>query len=798
MENTRVLFVYPDTPQAKTFLVLLTRALAGVQIDRHLIAEPRMSDLALFFPPDVYYPLVLYFPMAGKRWHNFLRAMKEYRPFLSYGLVGDSFTLDEEAFTLPQDIDEEVLRAFLLREIGYRKELAAKELARKSLLLRIDRLSSQLSENEIFLKEKSYQLQKEYQKKQRWEDRLKNQNNALQQKVMELSALNRLTQYFGQEKNTLNVLEYTLSELLYLLRADVALRLESLKGGYSVRQSLGVTGMEEFSFIPKDMAPILNSTLDMEQCLIFGQEGEAIGKKDWEYFQSMGLTHILLLPLSKEQGTIFALGRRDPEQAFRSDDMTLAETFLGFLRGAVTISQLLQREQIARSQAETHSQAKSDFLAAITHEIRTPMNAIIGFSQLLLDKDLPADVQEYVAIISRSGDHLLHLITDILDAARLEEGRVELTLGPVDLFTLISEVLEMISVKAREKGLILQSEKPEGVPRFVLSDGPKLRQILLNLANNGVKFTDQGSISLNLGYQDGHIGFSVVDTGKGIAREEIQSIFQPFYQTRIGQEVSEGTGLGLGISQDLIRLFGGSLSVESQVGQGTTFRFEIPYIPLEQGESLVLADSQPPSRPPFQQKYNFTLVEEVPHSSGVLRSLLQPNAKSLNLETLESWTPAGLREDLDFLFLNIAGPPKESLRQDLETLSKGYPRLNLFLLSPQSFECPWKRAFLLVKPFPEGAFWRAFHQCRPWSMDQRWEGLEEDGQRSVFYPGEDLDGLGKGWVVDFLQAVRSLDQENMFSLLDHFQGSHKTKSILKEKVENYDYQWLLDQLKEKS
>jgi signal transduction histidine kinase len=534
----------------------------------------------------------------------------------------------------------------------------------------------------------------------------------------------------------------------------------------------------------------------MEQCLIFGEEGGAIGKKDWEYFQSMGLSHILLLPLSKEQGTIFALGRKDSAMTFRSDDMTLAETFLGFLRGAVTISQLIQREKLARSEAETHSQAKSDFLAAITHEIRTPMNAIIGFSQLLLDKELPEDVKEYVGIIARSGDHLLHLISDILDAARLEEGRVELTLGPVDLFTLISEVMEMVSVKAREKGLSLKSDKGEGVPRFALSDGPKLRQILLNLVNNGVKFTDQGSISIKLSYQDGHIGFTVVDTGKGINREEIQRIFQPFYQTRIGQEVSEGTGLGLGISQDLIRLFGGSLSVESTVGEGTGFRFEIPYIPLEQVDAFVQSEGQPFSRPPFGEKYSFTIVEEIPHSSGILRSLLQPNAQRLEVFSLETWSPADSRDDLDFLFINLAQAPSEVLKEILDSLETAYPKLCLFLFSPKDFACPWAHSHLFVKPFSELTFWKAFYRCRPWSEKSPWEGLEVEGQGRVFYEGEDLDGLRREWVLDFLQAVRSLDQENMFSLLDRFQGSIKTKSILKEKVENYDYQWILDQLKE--
>jgi hypothetical protein len=154
MELTRVLYVCPPTSQAQDFFEQLKKALPEAQIDEHPLAEPRMSDLALLFPSDVFYPLVLYFPKSGKRWHNFFRAMKEYRPHLSYWLVGESFNLDDESFTLPEQIDLEVLRTFLLREISLRKELAAKELIRKSLLLRIDRLSSQLSENEIFLKEK--------------------------------------------------------------------------------------------------------------------------------------------------------------------------------------------------------------------------------------------------------------------------------------------------------------------------------------------------------------------------------------------------------------------------------------------------------------------------------------------------------------------------------------------------------------------------------------------------------------------------------------------------------------------
>ena len=228
----------------------------------------------------------------------------------------------------------------------------------------------------------------------------------------------------------------------------------------------------------------------------------------------------------------------------------------------------------ARTRAEVASAAKSEFLANMSHELRTPLNAILGFTQILQRRtDLDPSVRDAIDTMQTSGQHLLGLIEDVLDMAKVEAGQLDLVLTELDLPALVRGVGELLAVPAQRKGLALHVAVDPQVPRGVRADGRRLRQVLLNLVGNAIKFTDAGTVSLDVGTDGAAVTFEVADTGAGIGPDDLARIFEPFEQAGRVRERAAGTGLGLAISRRLVAAMGGELTVESRLGGGTTFRF---------------------------------------------------------------------------------------------------------------------------------------------------------------------------------------------------------------------------------
>lgn len=243
----------------------------------------------------------------------------------------------------------------------------------------------------------------------------------------------------------------------------------------------------------------------------------------------------------------------------------------------------------AREAAETANRAKSDFLSNMSHELRTPLNGVLGYVQILLrDASLNTTQKQSLAAVQTCGEQLLVLINDILDLAKIERGKLEYHTEATDLAQLIRDVHDMVLHRAADKGLALKWDIDPEVPRGIQTDPHKLRQILLNLIGNAVKFTEQGQVRLHVSeprYQ--HLRFDVEDTGIGVPPDKLEEIFDPFKQAQAGHSAG-GTGLGLAISRRLVEGFGGQLDVESQPDQGSTFWFEIPCQEVEE-EALATA-----------------------------------------------------------------------------------------------------------------------------------------------------------------------------------------------------------------
>jgi CheY-like chemotaxis protein len=239
--------------------------------------------------------------------------------------------------------------------------------------------------------------------------------------------------------------------------------------------------------------------------------------------------------------------------------------------------------QQAKAAAESASRTKSDFLASMSHEIRTPMNAIMGIADLLAKTPLSSEQDKYVQIFRRAGDNLLNLINDILDLSKVEASQLELERTGFSLNDHLEKVTEMVVARAEEKGLAMVCEIAPGVPNDLVGDPTRLRQVLLNLLGNAIKFTESGEVTLRVASDANPsvptaLRFSVSDTGIGIPDEKLSRVFERFTQAdssttrRFG-----GSGLGLTISKRLVELMGGRIWVESEVGNGSLFAFAVPF-----------------------------------------------------------------------------------------------------------------------------------------------------------------------------------------------------------------------------
>lgn len=461
--------------------------------------------------------------------------------------------------------------------------------------------------------------------------------------------------------------------------------------------------------------------------------------------------------------------------------------------------------ELARDEALAANRAKSLFLANMSHELRTPMNAILGFAQILArSDDLSATHRDQVSIILGAGEHLLSIINNILDLAKIESGRLETDSVDVDVFQLLDGVVRMLRERALAKGVDLILEKSPWAPRATRTDPSKLRQILVNLVGNAIKFTSEGRVVVRVALsredQDSPwLEFEIEDTGCGMCPEDLERIFEPFVQL----QQREGTGLGLTITRQFIQLLGGSLAVESLPGKGSIFRFAIPYLATEN-------DSGEDERPERGRiagiagacEKRILIVEDLRENRLLVHSLLEPFGFQLKesengvdgIDAIREWRP-----HLVLLDRRMPGIDGMEVVRRIRSMVLETPPV-VVAMTAHAFRDERKEMIdagcddFLAKPFRDEELYLLL--VRLLGLQPVWEQISSLPVPKVEGPSLDaLDQLSDTARCELRDAFRSADQARIARLLEDVREIDRSlAACLADHAENFRYDVVLGAL----
>ncbi len=539
--------------------------------------------------------------------------------------------------------------------------------------------------------------------------------------------------------------------------------------------------------------------------------------------------YVAFLPLQEADWSLaLVIPRQNIESQLRLLDL------MAFLLACVAFSvlgllfrfhQLEQRRlQESKALSDSANQAKSEFLSNMSHELRTPLNTILGFGQLMQnDHSLAQGHRDSLTIINRSGKHLLSLINDVLSMSKIEAGRVSLNENEFSLFHFLDELRSMLKLKAQEKGLDLLVERSLDLPSHIIADEGKLRQILINLLNNALKFTESGYVKLHVTSLPSQsddapedvvrLCFSVRDSGLGIAPNELKDLFVAFVQTETGRRSHMGTGLGLSISRNFARLMKGDITVTSELGQGSDFACEIQAKRIKSVKYEPGKFDQIRGLAPGQPRYRMLIAEDDVYSRQLLVQLLESAGFEVEavangedaLARWKTWQPHMLWMDLRMPVMG--GLEAVAAIKAEAALENGYEAPIMVAVTANAFELDRSRALavgyddFVAKPYAHRVIFEkiAMHLA----VDYAYEKSEAEdctkeasGEQFALSPAS-LAVMPEPWRLALREAAQTLNDRLMEGLVEEIPAQHQNlKTALDGLLQDFRYDVLVDLLQD--